>query len=298
MSTTDARSELAGRPERPEPAGRFNNHEAVIEVLARDGVARVGRVLETEEIKRVLEWLEAREAENDELVKELQPDYDTSSDGRRRLGRIRRLFWSDPHFWADIFVRSRIVETAVDFVGPNATLLFHTAFMKPSSFGSEVTLHQDQGVWPWDLPYVTTMWIALTPSKVTNGSVIGYPGSHRNGLIPHVLADGTVIDKKTGVWPRSWPSVPPSRFVDVTPVPFELEPGEAVIWHHYFVHGSAENHSGRDRKGMAIVFADFTEASRPGFPHPDIDHTGRRMEPTSVTKIRDIAGANRISESR
>jgi len=256
-----------------------------MDVVARDGVAKLGAVLRTEQIERVLRWLEAREAENDELVKDLQPEFDVSSDGRRRLGRIRRLFWSDPRFWADIFERSRILELAVDLAGPSATLLFHTAFMKPSSFGSEVTLHQDDGVWPWDLPYSITMWMALTPSKVTNGCVIGYPGSHRNGPIPHVLKDGTVIDKRTGMRPRSWPSIPSSRFND-TPVPYELEPGEAVAWHHYFVHGSAENHSGIDRKGMAVV---FTDASRPGFHRPDFDYAGRRMEPLSVAEIKALA---------
>src|SRR5262249_24134537 len=207
------------------PTKTLEDRAGLTESLARDGVVKVGAMLKEEEIMRVLEWLEAREAENDELVNHLQPDFDVSSDGRRRLGRIRRLFWGDPRFWADIFVKSRIIETAVNYVGPSAALLFHTAFMKPGNFGSEVTLHQDQGVWPWDLPYVMTLWIALTPSKVSNGCVIGYPGSHRQGLIPHVLEDGTVLDQKTGVWPQSWPSIPSSHFKEQR-VPYELEPGE------------------------------------------------------------------------
>lgn len=256
-----------------------------MDALAEDGIAKVGTVLSTEQIASILQWLDARETPGDELVKGLQPFFDVSPDGQRRLGKIRRLFWSDPRFWADVFVKSRILDSAVDLVGPGATLLFHTAFMKPGSFGSEVTLHQDQGVTPWDLPYVITMWIALTPSKVANGCVIGYPGSHRQGLIPHVLSDGTVLDRSN---PKvtSWPSIPPSRFIHDTPVPYELEPGEAVAWHHFFVHGSRENRSAIDRRGIALVFAD---ALRPGYRRPDLDYTGRPMEPLSVSDIRGLA---------
>lgn len=284
MSTTHLRSGPGAGPEAT-PPGALDERASVRQALARDGVAKVGAVLDADQIRRILGWLDAREAEGDELARKLQRTFDVGPDGRRRVGKVRRLFWSDPHFWADIVVSSRIARLAVDLVGPGATLLFHTAFMKPSGFGSEMTLHQDQGVTPWDLPYVLTMWIALTPSTVANGCIIGYPGSHRHGLIPHLLEDGTVADRTSKRLP-SLPSIPPSYFQSDTPVPYEVHPGEAVLWHHFFVHGSAENRSGMDRKGMALVFAD---ASRPGYTPPDVDFSGRPMEPLSIADIRALA---------
>jgi Phytanoyl-CoA dioxygenase (PhyH) len=285
VSTTERRSGSVTTKRTSDPAVAAARLEPVRDGLARDGVAKVGSVLNPAHIERILRWLDTREADSG-LLTDLQPTFDVAADGRRRISKIRRLFWSDPQFWADLFVTSRILDVATGLAGPEATLLFHTGFLKPGGIGSEMTLHQDQGVTPWDLPYVITMWIAVTPSTLANGCIIGYPGSHRQGLIPHALEDGTVVDRSAAAL-RALPSIPAARFAGETPMPYELQPGEAVAWHHFFVHGSAENRSGMDRKGIALVFAD---ASRPGFVAPDVDFSGRRMEPISVAAIRALAG--------
>lgn len=292
MSTTNPGYE---RPRAPGLTGMPEDGSVVQETLARDGAAKVGRVLAPEQIGQIKSWLEVREAD-EALVQDLQPSFDIALDGRRRLGKIRRLFWSDRRFWADIFVKSRILDVVSELIGPGATLLFHTGFLKPAAMGSEMTLHQDQGVTPWDLPYVLTMWIAITPSRKSNGCIIGYPGSHRNGLIAHTLDDGTVVER-TGARTAlpALPSISPSYFNGRTPMHYELEPGEAAVWHHFFVHGSAENRSGMDRQGIALVFAD---ASRPGYVSPDLDYSGRKMEPLSLEEIRSLAQADPAHRTR
>lgn len=283
MSTTNP---IAGSSKRSGPVGVMEEKKSVIQALGKDGVARVGTVLTPEQVTEVKHWLEARESDEN-LVQDLQPQFDVAADGQRRLAKLRRLFWSDPQFWSNMLVKSRILDIVGEIIGPSATLLFHTGFLKPGGIGSEMTLHQDQGVTPWDLPYVITMWIAITPSRTSNGCIIGYPGSHRNGLIPHVLNDGTIVDRsQSSMVLSSLPAIEASRFADQSPVHYELEPGEAAVWHHFFVHGSAENRSGLDRKGIALVFAD---ASRPGYTCPDYDFSGRKMEPMSVMQIRQIA---------
>jgi len=258
------------------------------EALGEYGIAKVGDVLSTDQLLRVRRWLEARESIDDELVESLQPTFDISSDGQRRLGRIRRLFWSDPKFWADILVHSRTIKIVSAVVGPSAALLFHSAFMKPSNFGSAAAVHQDQAIWPWELPGAITMWIAVTPSKLTNGCLVGYPGSHRGGLIGHVLMDGSVLDRSNGAWPRSIPSIPMSTSLGDERTAYELEPGEAVVWHRYFVHGSAENKSMIDRKGIALVFVD---PLRPDFQRPDFDYANQTIQLTSLKEIADRAPA-------
>ena len=86
MNTINRGHQSTGTIEKSDRAGMLQNCEGVMEALARDGVAKLGTVLKTEEIKRILGWLNAREAEGDELVKDLEPNFDVAPDGRRRLG--------------------------------------------------------------------------------------------------------------------------------------------------------------------------------------------------------------------
>jgi ectoine hydroxylase-related dioxygenase (phytanoyl-CoA dioxygenase family) len=140
-------------------------------------------------------------------------------------------------------------ELAYHLVGAPVALTFHAAFLKPSEVGTSVALHQDQALWKHDYQNAVSVWVALTPAKRGNGCLIGCPGSHERGLIPHV----DIFDHP---WHRGIDSLTEGL---VQPVPYELDPGDALVWHRHFVHGSGRNLSADPRWGMVMVFIDRTQ---------------------------------------
>jgi Phytanoyl-CoA dioxygenase (PhyH) len=237
-------------------SGHVTSISDVAAALSRDGVARLGSVLTPLQVDRVAAWLSDRDRMSAHALDDLQPELDETGDGRARLRKIRRLFWSNREFWSRIFVGSPIARLAESIVGPGAALVFHAAFMKPAAFGSRTALHQDQALWDVDYPGALTIWIAITPTDASNGCLIGYPGSHRRGLIAHEPLAG--YDRHAAIAAH--------RFAGETPDHYELHAGDAVAWDRFFAHESAVNTSDRDRQAVVAVFAD---ASVPSFRAKD-----------------------------
>lgn len=224
--------------------------------LIEYGAAALGNVLDSSQVAATLKWLDDRDSHDEGQLAGHEPEFDCSPDGKRRLRKLRRLFWNDPVFWSQILAHSTIGRTALDWIGPGATLVFHAAFMKPGRIGSPTALHQDQGLWERSYPGALTIWTALSPCMRANGCLIGYRGSHHQGPIAHQELEG-----------YPWhAAIRADYFGNEEPVAYELQPGQAVAWHPYFAHASAENQSALDRRGMVAVFAD---ASHPGFSARD-----------------------------
>jgi ectoine hydroxylase-related dioxygenase (phytanoyl-CoA dioxygenase family) len=128
-------------------------------------------------------------------------------------------------------------------------LTFHASFLKPPRVGTPVALHQDQALWKYDYPNAISVWVALTPAKRHNGCLIGCPGSHVGGAVPHAQMSDHPWHE--GV---DWRAAGLSE-----PVPYELEAGDALVWDRHFVHGSGPNLSADPRWGMVMVFIDRTQ---------------------------------------
>jgi hypothetical protein len=194
------------------------------------------------EVAQLLRWIEQFDAEQQPPAT-MEPEYEISTSGRPRLRKLRRLFWNDPAFWKPALERSGLFELARNLVYKKTTLIFHAAFMKPSSIGSQVGFHQDQALWDYEYPRAISIWVALSSSRVANGCLIGYPGSHKLGLVPH---------RASGSW---HPTIPVSAVDLAKPVFIEMDAGDVAWWHRYFIHGSGPNRSNVDRRGMVLVFA-------------------------------------------
>ena len=61
------------------------------------------------------------------------------------------------------------------------------------------------------------MWIPLRPSSEELGTMCAYPGSHRQGPVPHDLSDPLT------------PKIDPERYRDCEKVVFELPAGDGVL---------------------------------------------------------------------
>lgn len=98
--------------------------------------------------------------------------------------------------------------------------------------------HQDRHYIPGDAP-LWTVWFPLVDCRPWVGSLMVWPGSQRLGLLPH-RGEGS---GRQGVDPPA----------SIEPLTLQLEPGDAVIFGHLTVHGSASNQTARHAR-LSIDF--------------------------------------------
>jgi hypothetical protein len=225
----------------PSPLGT-----AASERLAADGWVLLTGAVSGAGIAAARQWLD-RVATDPALLDRLQAQYDAPGVPRK----LRRIFWADPSFWVSWIGRSGVRDALVALVGSSPALVFHAAFLKPAGVGGPVGFHQDQALWEATLPGAYSFWMPLDAADSTNGGIVVCPGSHRDGLLPHVPdAD------------HPWHDVVDLKAAGLVPVPVASAPGDVVVWDRFLVHGSDANVSERSRRAMVLVFVPDTEQAR------------------------------------
>lgn len=222
--------------------------------LSREGAVTLRGLFSQGAVEAMRRWLGACVDRGRGVPASFEPEFEPGTDAVRKL---RRLFWNDKAFWTGLFDDAGLPGIARELVGAPTALTFHAAFLKPSEVGTRVALHQDQALWRYDYPNAISIWVALTPAKRHNGCLVGCPGSHARGGVQHV-------DLPDHPW---HPGVVWRAEGLAEPVPYELDPGDALVWDRYFVHGSGPNQSSDPRWGMVMVFVDRTQ--------PDLRTTDR-----------------------
>lgn len=238
---------------------RFVYEHAADWLVARRDLTRAGAValreLFTQQYVEVMRgWLRTVLDRGHGIPASFEPEFEPGTDAVRKL---RRLYWNDEAFWSRAFAEAALPEIAQQLVGAPVALTFHACFPKPPKVGTWVALHQDQALWKYDYPNAISLWVALTPAMRHNGCLVGCPGSHARGAVPH-------IEMSDHPWHAGvdWRAAGLSE-----PVPYELEAGDALVWDRHFVHGSGPNLSADPRWGMVMVFIDRTQ--------PDLRTTDR-----------------------
>ncbi len=108
--------------------------------------------------------------------------------------------------------------------------------------------HHDMSVWPVEGEQIPAIWVALTEINLENGGMEFIAGSHRSGVVywPVSLADKKPADREL------CPDFEARRDdPDIEVLSFDMEPGDAVLFHARTVHGSRENKTDRPRLGLA-----------------------------------------------
>jgi phytanoyl-CoA hydroxylase len=83
----------------------------------------------------------------------------------------------------------RLVEPAIELLGPDVRLYWDQAVCKPPGATSEVPWHQDNGYTPVEPEEYLTLTLALDATTEENGCLWIQPGSHKQGLRPHEPTD-------------------------------------------------------------------------------------------------------------
>ena len=175
----------------------------------------------------------------------------------KMIRKIRRIFWTNEMFWKNFLNKSGIASLIKKRIGKGATLIYNAAFFKRALFGGEIAPHQDQSLWEYYYPNAINVWVPLDKATRDNGCIYGYKKSHLEAI--HHINDTAYKWHQT---------IPPSLLLgEIVYIP--ANPGDIIIWHSHFVHGSTKNTSSENRLGVVFVFADSKE---PNFRAKDSFH--------------------------
>jgi ectoine hydroxylase-related dioxygenase (phytanoyl-CoA dioxygenase family) len=144
-----------------------------------------------------------------------------------------------------------IVELVADVIGQDVILWGCHVFCKPGGDGFETPWHQDGHYWPIRPLATATVWVALDPSRTTNGCLRVIPESHRaRQLHDHMHEDrpNLVLYQRTA----------DDAFDASTSADIELEPGQMSIHDVYLIHGAQANRSPMRRTGVALRYMPAT----------------------------------------
>ena len=147
--------------------------------------------------------------------------------------------------FARLIVDERLTGVAADLIGPNVQLHHTKAFIKPPEKGSPFPLHQDAPFFPHDNHSMIAVILHFDDAPLEKGCVRVLPGSHKNGILPHIPDGGHHLD------PTEYP------VESATPIPAKA--GDALFFSYLTVHGSGINTSDEARTTILVQMRDPTD---------------------------------------
>ncbi|MGH6893414.1 MAG: phytanoyl-CoA dioxygenase family protein [Dongiaceae bacterium] len=222
----------------------------------RDGYQRVIGLIPAAEIPEVLrefDRLRDMASGSTPLDPRLRALWTTTRSGQRILRVLQNAHWTSPVIDA-LRLHPGVGRILKGILGPDVKTVLTSAFWKPAGeIDTGIAYHQDAGFRQPAAAYrnlaqsYVSIAIALDPQDEENGALHFIPGSHRQArLFPRpeqsVLAgySGPAELRAFGVAPDSARAV-------------RLDPGDAVMWNAFTLHGSPPNSSAdRDRRSLTI----------------------------------------------
>lgn len=231
--------------------------DAEVAAFHRDGQVTPARRLPADLLDRLTTAVEALIADNPDVRPEaLSGAHVARNDDTGVRGRAELL---------ECASHPVLLDMIEPLLGPDLIVWGSHVFAKPGGDGMAVPWHQDGQYWFHIRPLeVVTAWIAIDESTRENGCLRVIPGSHRTGPIDHEISPDANLALNRAL---PDPVVDDSLARDV-----ELTPGQVSLHHHYLVHGSNANTSGRRRCGYTIRFMPATSYFDRTIPPTRIGH--------------------------
>lgn len=127
------------------------------------------------------------EAEIDALVAEITKIQRSKEEGwTTTSGTLRAHMSRETDLMARFVKDPRLVQPVIELLGGDLRLYWDQIFVKPGPEGKQFPWHQDNGYAETDPLEYFTYWIALCDVPTEKGAIRVKPGSHKNGVIPHV----------------------------------------------------------------------------------------------------------------
>ena len=186
--------------------------------------------------------------------------YRFQSESKRLRGKETYL---KPHLasaWLDGIVRNpEIVDAVEQIIGPDIVLWESDWSVKRAGTGDYVPWHQDSPYWNLSSDQVVSIWIAIGETTAENGAMQVVPGSHKQGPIGRVDAEGNLYSaytqgQRTTDENCMFPFAHLKEEYDAQAIFVELQPGQFSIHSVNLIHGGGPNLSDQDRIGLALRY--------------------------------------------
>lgn len=186
--------------------------------------------------------------------------YQFQADSKRLRGKDTFL---KPHLasaWLDNIVRDpEIVDKVEQIIGPNIVLWESDWSVKRAGTGDYVPWHQDSPYWNLSSNEVVSVWIAIGEVTSENGAMQVVPGSHKQGRIGSVDAEGNLYNaytqgQRTTDEDCMFPFAHLKGAYEAQAIYVELKPGQFSIHSVDLIHGGGPNFSNHDRIGLALRY--------------------------------------------
>jgi hypothetical protein len=165
-------------------------------------------------------------------------------------GKVRLSLWNHPGDGIyGMFARcERMVRSAENLLGGEVYHYHSKMIMKDPRVGGAWTWHQDYGYWYQNgvlTPLLTSVFIAVDPSRKENGCLQVIQGSHHCGRIDHILTGDQAGADRERV----------EEILKRLPLVYvEMEPGDALYFHSNLLHRSDQNRSEKPRWSMICCY--------------------------------------------
>lgn len=163
-----------------------------------------------------------------------------------------------PWIW-DLAFEPAIVDQVTALLGPDVILWESDWSVKRAGTGDYVPWHQDSPYWNLSTDEVVTVLIACGDISTDNGPMSVVPGSHAQGRIGKINADGGIYEAYSEGQRKTdpdcmFPFAHLTERYDDTAVPVVLAAGEYSIHSVNLIHGGGPNPTAVDRIALAYRY--------------------------------------------
>ncbi|HSI72516.1 MAG TPA: phytanoyl-CoA dioxygenase family protein [Fimbriimonas sp.] len=154
--------------------------------MREQGLCVLENVFSRQEMDDLAEAIERYQRKHQEALR--------ASGGAQGISRAEEITFTDHIAEQDPTImefckRPEMVEIATTFLGPDIDLYWNQSVYKMPEGDKQFPWHQDDGYTPVDPSPYLTCWLALNDATPENGCISALPGSHKDGLKPHVWTD-------------------------------------------------------------------------------------------------------------
>jgi phytanoyl-CoA hydroxylase len=165
---------------------------------------------------------------------------------QKKINTIHVLSYKSKYFKSLLF-NEKVIKLMEYILDDEVEPQWSQLFAKPAKVGMASPMHQDNYFWNIESNKTVTLWIAIDKVIIENAGLSYYNKSHNLGLVKHEasFAKGTSQRVSDVVLDE----LPISSLM--TPL---LQPGDILLHHGCMIHGSQDNKSDRDRRGMSMWY--------------------------------------------